>query len=103
MRGRDEILHFKDYPEFTPNLTPEEIFREGAFGGRYWRRIHSTVTGKDYENQHKKYKWNVPDSLMTRETEDLSLNKYGVHSGTSLEYWESKGWIKAQDPYGWGI
>ena len=24
---------FKDYPDFTPNLTPIEIFRLGSFGG----------------------------------------------------------------------
>ena len=29
------------------------------------------------------------------------VNRYRVKSGASLDYWESKGWIKAQDPYGW--
>lgn len=27
---------FKDAPEFRPNLTPQEIFRMGSFGGTYW-------------------------------------------------------------------
>ena len=32
---------------------------------------------------------------------DVSLNKYGVKCGTSLRFWENKGWITKQDPYGW--
>ena len=32
---------------------------------------------------------------------DLSVNKYGVKCGTSLRFWESKGWIDKIDPYGW--
>ncbi len=29
------------------------------------------------------------------------INKYKVPAGSSLKSWESKGWIKPQDPYGW--
>lgn len=29
-------IHFKDYPDFTPNLTPKEIFKLGSFGGTYF-------------------------------------------------------------------
>ena len=28
-------------------------------------------------------------------------NKYGVKCGTSLRFWENKGWINEIDPYGW--
>ena len=28
------------------------------------------------------------------------MNKYGVKSGTSLRFWENKGWINKIDPYG---
>jgi len=100
-RDREGFITFQDHPEFKPNLTPYEIFEQGAFGGTYWRDIHSTVTGKNYSGQHKKYNWKLSDDLLTRQKEVKSLNKYGVHSGTTLEYWESKGWIKPQDPYGW--
>ena len=31
----------------------------------------------------------------------LKFNKYGVKCGPSLRFWENKGWIKGQDPYGW--
>ena len=32
---------------------------------------------------------------------DVSINKYGVKCGTSLRFWENKGWINEVDPYGW--
>ena len=32
---------------------------------------------------------------------DVSFNTYGVKCGTSLRFWENKGWIKDIDPYGW--
>ena len=31
----------------------------------------------------------------------MNVNKYQVSCGSTLEAWESKNWIKAQDPYGW--
>lgn len=100
-RRLDNTLIFKDYPEFRPNLTPKQIFSQGAFGGTYFRPITSSITGKSYKNKHTKYQFNISDNLLTREHEDNKLNKFGVHSGTTLEYWEERGWIKPQDPYGW--
>ena len=32
---------------------------------------------------------------------DINVNKYGVKCGTSLRFWENKGWINKIDPYGW--
>ena len=46
LRNKENELVFKDYPDFRPNLSPEEIFRAGSFGGTYWRPISSSVTGK---------------------------------------------------------
>ena len=87
--------------EFKPDLTPEEIFKAGAFGGTYWRPIYSSVVKKYLKNQHLKYKWDIDESLLSCSEYDATKNKYGVECGTSLEFWESKGWIKEQDPYGW--
>ena len=32
---------------------------------------------------------------------DIDLNYYKVEVGTSLRFWENKGWINKIDPYGW--
>jgi len=98
---------FKDYHEFRPNLTPREIFKLGSFGGTYWRDIYSKVTKKNYKNMHLKYPkswWSgIHEDYLTLDWEDYdkNINKYGVKVGTTLEFWESKGWIKASQPYGW--
>lgn len=98
---------FKDYPEFRPNLTPREMFRLGSFGGTYWRPIRSAVTGRLHRNEHLRYPkawWaGIPDSaLVTPWSEyDKTVNRYGVKVGTTLEFWEDKGWISRHHPYGW--
>lgn len=98
---------FCDYPEFTPNLSPKEIFHMGAFGGTYWREIYSNVNKKWYKNQHKKYPkswWSgLLDINLTLPYNqyDKTLNLYGVKVGTTLTYWESSGWIDKLHPYGW--
>ncbi len=100
-------LIFEDYPDFKPNLTPIEIFELGSFGGTYWRSIRSSITGKKYENMHKKYpdEWwvNVGENRLTRKWEDYdkSINKYNVKVGSTLEEWEDSGWITKYQPYGW--
>ena len=110
-RNNKNELIFEDvigkYPQFKPNLSPEEIFRLGSFGGTYFRPITSTIVNKKLKNQHtefKKHGWfkNLDISkYVTNKEPNIKLNKYGVKSGTSLEFWESKGWIKKIDPYGW--
>lgn len=97
--------YFEDYPEFQPNITPRDIIGQGAFGGTYFRPIYSSINKKYYADQHKEFEFfnNIPDNLLTRPYSlyDSSINKYGVRVGTTLEFWEKKGWIHPQDPYGW--
>ena len=106
--GSSEIIpkeiNFKGYPDFKPNLTPRQMFLLGSFGGTYWRPIHSSITNKNYKNQHLKFKkwWKgIPDENLTSSKYDDSKNKYKVSCGLSLEEWESYGWITSVDPYGW--
>ena len=100
-------ITFEDYPDFRPNLTPREVIKRGSFGGTYWRPIYSSVTHKHYKNKHKAYpsSWwkDIPNDWMTRKWDDydVSINKYGVKVGTTLEFWEEKNWINKQNPYGW--
>jgi len=107
IRNRNKKIYFSDYPDFKPNLTPKEIFELGSFGGTYWRPIKSKFFKNTLRNRHKRYPrywWNkLPDDwLFTPYKEyDKSINKYGVKVGTTLKFWESKGWINKSHPYGW--
>ncbi len=88
-------------------MTPREIFKMGSFGGTYWRPIYSHVSRKSYKNPRKEFPaswWSgIPVSHLDSDFEDydVSVNKYGVRVGTTLAFWESKNWIREQDPYGW--
>ncbi len=99
---------FKDYPEFTPNISPKDVFKMGSFGGTYYRNIDSSITGKSYIG--KKVIKEFPkswfqgidiDTMVVSSKYDKKINKYGVKCGSSLEDWEGNGWIVEQDPYGW--
>ena len=106
-RSKTGEYRFSDHPEFTPNLSPREMFELGSFGGTYWRPIYSSVNKREYKNQHKKYpkSWwaGIPEDHLTRPWDEYStkINRYGKKVGTTLEYWEEKGWIKPTHPYGW--
>tara|TARA_B100001093_G_C26781801_1_gene994944 strand:- start:712 stop:1254 length:543 start_codon:yes stop_codon:yes gene_type:complete len=100
------MKEFKDHPEFKPNLSPKQMFKSGSFidQGGYWRPIYSSVLKKELVDQHKEFKFldDIPLELLISPKKDFKkLNKYGVKAGSSLSDWESKNWIKSQDPYGW--
>ena len=106
-RRSDFSIIFSDYPNFKPNLNPEEILNSGAFGGTYFRKIYSSITKKKYKNQYKEfenYGWFKNLNISTQIASEVcrpSLNKYKVKAGSSLKAWEDSGWIRSVDPYGW--
>jgi len=106
-RNKNGTINFPDFPEFKPNLKPNEIFKFGSFGGTYWRPIKSSITNKNYKDKHLKFpkKWwkDIDNSFITLPYEkyDKNINKYKVFCGSELEDWENAGWIKKYDPYGW--
>ena len=82
--------------------------RAGAFGGTYFRAIYSSVTKQTYPDAWKELpeSWieglSVPKLLARRwELYDVNVNKYGAKCGTTLEDWESSGWMSRHDPFGW--
>ena len=87
---------------FSPNKTSTEITKERAFRDTYFRDIYSGVNVKWY-----KYSWiefiqlkNIDAKLYASDYYDVNVNKYWVRTGTSLRFWENKGWINKIDPYG---
>ena len=88
---------------FNPNKTPTEIIKEGAFGGTYFRDIYSNINGKWYRNSWKEFDFlcDIDPKLYLSNYYDTNVNKYKIKCGTSLRFWENKGWIHEQDPYGW--
>lgn len=104
-RKTSGTIVFKDYPDFSPNLTPREIFKLGSFGGTYWRPIKSKFFKNTLRNVHKNYpdSWwkGIPTEDLVSPDYDIKKNKYGTKVGTSLDFWESKNWIMKSHPYGW--
>jgi len=98
------LISFKDYPEFTPNLTPKQIFEYGSFGGSYFRDLEDpNHSGTNALTNLPPDLWQgVDKDLMLSSIANKQLNKYKVNAGTSLEDWRDKGWIQEElDPYGW--
>lgn len=105
-RSSDGYLHFPDYPEFTPNLTPKEVLQMGSFGGTYYRTIQSGVTGETYSDAWKEFPTDWFEGLnikrqVTSQKYDDHVNTYKVSCGGDLHMWESSGWITEADPFGW--
>ena len=88
---------------FGVNKSPVDIISEGAFGGTYFRDIYSGVNGTWYRNSWKEFKFlsDMDKKLYASSYYDVKVNMYGVKVGTSLRFWENKGWINGMDPYGW--
>ncbi|KAI8622097.1 hypothetical protein BC830DRAFT_1163165 [Chytriomyces sp. MP71] len=114
--GIGSVISFSDAPDFRPNLTPSDIFKQGAFGGGYFRPIHSRITGKDYADAWKEFpsEWwegmvGGPKKWLANQSYNVHLNRFQVDCGAKLskddtfglDYWEDKKWIVEQDPYGW--
>ncbi|EKG22476.1 hypothetical protein MPH_00211 [Macrophomina phaseolina MS6] len=106
-RAADGTFHFASHPDFTPNKSPEEILREGCFGGTYWRPLYSKKLGITVRDDWRELPaaWTAgldAARYLTGEAYDPSVNKYGVACGQSIEEWEAAGWIAHDyDVRGW--
>ena len=89
--------------DFNPNKTPVQIIKEGAFGGTYFRDIYSCINEKWYKNSWKEFDQlkNIDTKFYASDYYDVNVNKCNVKTGTSLRFWENKGWINEIYPYGW--
>ena len=88
--------------DFKPNVSPIKVIKKGAFGGTYFRDIYPGVNDKFYKNSWKEFEEleSIDKKYYSSDCYDVTVNKYGVKCGTSLRFWENKGWIRPIDPYG---
>ncbi|CAM9421325.1 unnamed protein product [Sphacelaria rigidula] len=105
-RNKQGQLVFPDHPKFRPNLTPKEVMQMGSFGGSYFRPIRSSVTNMSYKDVWKEFPsdWFEGLNIKRQVANPMyldSVNKYGVGCGGDLHMWESSGWMRPCDPYGW--
>jgi len=77
-------------PEFTPDLTPQQMLRLGVFCGKYM-----TDTRVEFPPS-----WFVGAKLSLHRR-DCSLNFFGVEASQPLSVWRAKGWLHPDDPRGW--
>ena len=89
--------------DVSPNKTPTEVIRDGAFGGTHFRDIYSGINGKWYKTSWKEFDRlkNIDAKFYASDYYDKNLNKYEVKTGTSLRFWGNQGWINKIDHYGW--
>lgn len=107
--SRDEtgVLHFASHPDFTPNKTPAEVLREGAFGGSYFRPLYSKKLRTTISGDHDELPadWTAGLDIgryLTSLDYDADANKFKVACGQSIEEWEAAGWIDHRfDVRGW--
>ncbi|KAI2612453.1 uncharacterized protein GGS25DRAFT_119724 [Hypoxylon fragiforme] len=99
--------HFDSHPSFTPNKSPEDIIRQGSFGGTYWRPLYSqhlrTTISEDWTELPSSWTAGLDvQRYLTSKAYDPEVNKYGVACGQSIEEWEAAGWIAHEyDVRGW--
>ena len=88
---------------FHPNIIPVDVIKKVAFCGTYFRDIYSNVNKKWYKNSWKEFEElkYIDKKYYCSDFHNVDLNHYRVEVGTSLRFWESKGWINKIDPYGW--
>ena len=89
--------------KLSPNKTPIEIIKEGAFGGTYFRDNYSDINEKWDQNSWKEFIHlkNIDAKFYASDYYYVNVNKYSVKCRTSLRFLENKGWINKIDPYGW--
>ncbi|WVQ63205.1 uncharacterized protein L199_001356 [Kwoniella botswanensis] len=106
-RGDDGRLIFEGRWEgvFTPNLTPQEMFEGGAFGGGFFADTYSNILKSELSSKDDisslPFVIPNPTKLLSNTDPDGENNRFRVRAGQSLQEWEKAGWIWKEDPRGW--
>lgn len=100
-------VSFSDHEDFTPNKTPEEMLREGCFGGSYFRPLYSRSLGITISDDWKELPTSWTEGLNVKQylispVYNPEINKYKVQAGLPIEEWEASGWVNhTYDVRGW--
>lgn len=78
------------HPDFSPELTPEDMLRMGVFGGKYMNDCRDEFPASWFRK-----------AKLSPEKTDPKLNYFKVNASKPLTYWIKKGWIWPKDPRGW--
>lgn len=103
-RDDNGFFHFDSHLDFTPNKSPAEVVREGAFGGSYFRPLYSKKLNTTISDDHPPSLTEGLDTAyyLTSPTYNPEANKFKVACGQSIEQWEASGWINHSfDVRGW--
>ena len=77
--------------DFKPQYTPTQMYREGAFGGKY---------GNDTILEYPK-SWFI-DGRFSPEGNNTLMNRFKGDSRTTIANWIKEGWVMIEhDPRGW--
>ncbi|PSN62095.1 hypothetical protein BS50DRAFT_592324 [Corynespora cassiicola Philippines] len=101
-RDSNGTLHFEDFPEFTPNKTPAEIIREGAYGGGYFwpfrsRKLNLVGNPPDDEWVELPTEWldGLDHSVYLTGEKHIGyaacINKFRVSCEQSIDEWLAAG------------
>ena len=77
--------------DFGANKTPAKVIRKGEFGETYFGGIYSGITGKKHKKSQKEL--DIVQKYYCTSCYVVSVIKYDIKCGTSLRFWENKGWI----------
>lgn len=86
------MIQFQDRPDFTPTYTPVEMFKLGIFGGNYFK-IKTDLPIEFIKDSN--------GLLISEGRENKFSNRYGIISGSPLEWWLEQNLIHKDDPNGW--
>ncbi len=76
-------------PDFTPDLTPQQMLGLGVFGGHY------------FEGEQDEYPAAWFEKAKVSDVHDPTQNYFMVDASQTREEWQRKGWIHPADPRGW--
>tara|TARA_A100001037_G_scaffold95129_1_gene86581 strand:+ start:315 stop:815 length:501 start_codon:yes stop_codon:yes gene_type:complete len=81
--------------QFEPMLTPREMLSEGVFGGAYFN------DGYDLDRLPGELLEGIDPRYYSANDYQVTINRFKIRAGQSLQDWQKNGWIHPDDSRGW--